>query len=337
MTDQGPDIIPGAVLEEAATWHARLASGDVKDADIERHMEWLLEDPVHTDAYEAVCAAALNVGAFEDDLRTRFADDFEQARKSGKSWFDALFGGWGWPQGATAVAAAAALLFFAVMPVLNPVGMGQGPQEYASEGQVRLVTLADGSRMSLFAGAQATVTLKPDSRVVALKSGRAFFDVTSNKERPFYVRTASREVKVVGTRFEVAHTGGRDRVAVNEGLVAVSGHDTAAAPLMIEPGTVAQYEAGQNVPEITHVAPNLIGMWSEGVLAFRQASLADVLEKIHTIFPDQLVDLADPAMAQLEFSGTLVVSEAEQMVRQLAAFLDLKVIVTDTGFVLSRQ
>ncbi|NVJ99685.1 MAG: FecR domain-containing protein [Alphaproteobacteria bacterium] len=336
MTEERQNTISSAAHDDAANWYARLSSGEATDGDIARHMEWLLEDPSHADAYEQVAVAMRAAGVAEDAARQHYAGDFVVGGKPALG--SKLFGLFTWPQAATAFAAAAALLFFVIMPTMMPGEDHYGQQRYEAVAQVERVELADGSIMSLFGGSAATVTMSEDRRVVELGAGRAFFDVTSNKERPFFVRTGTHEVRVVGTRFEVVRAERFARVAVNEGLVSVSVvNDKDAAPLLINPGKVALYEAGGAGPAITEVAAATIGLWADGVLTFRQAHLGDVIEKIAAIFPEHHITLADEELTDLQFSGTLVVSNAARMVEQLGALLDLEVQVTDTEIRISRS
>jgi transmembrane sensor len=322
-------------LDAAASWYARLGSGSATDADVERHMEWLLEAPEHADAYEQVAAATQAADALEGAARMAFAKDF---KAEGRQGWRSLLPGRGWPQLATAAAVAAALLFVVIFPNTDFYDEPSAPHHYAAEdGRVRTVKLADGSRVSLFGGSGITVTMPGDARIVELEAGRAFFDVVSNPARPFYVRTADRQVKVVGTRFEVIRAEGFDRVAVNEGLVAVeaAGGDAMAQdqPLMIEPGVVAHFRKEAAEPKLTRVAAETVGAWTEGVLTFRDEPLVAVVTAIDGLFPGTAVSLGPDVDPAIPFSGVLLVSSAEEMARQLADFMTLGVQTSGTGII----
>lgn len=345
MADQRDNTASEAAFDAAAQWHARLTSGEATDADIERHMDWLLEDPAHADAYEAVAQLMQDAGAFEQAARAVYADDLEQeaatpAKPPRRLW-DVL-SDWSWPQTVVAAAVAATLLFVTITAVFDPVPGPDGPQRYAAPAdRVERIALADGSQASLFAGARLSVTMTDDRRHLTLLEGRAFFDVQTDADRPFVVTAGAQQVTVLGTRFEVMRGDGFDRVAVNEGRVEVAPIAETGAPeaeaLIVEPGTIARFAAGTATPEITSAPAALIGAWSEGVLAFSDEPLPTIIDRLNVMFPDQQTRLGDPALATLEFSGTLVVSTPEQMVRQLAAFLELQVTVSAAEFILTRQ
>lgn len=334
MAPDTTDHIDPTLLETASNWYSRIHGGSASDGDIVRHTEWLLENPAHLEAYEHVASSMQAVGAFEQQMRAAYASDFTVSQKQGNvqssgGVFSSLFDSWRWPHFASAAAAMAALLFVAILPNVPTSETGQAPHYYtASSSSVEHIQLADGSRVALFAGTDISYDETSEARVVELASGRAFFDVVSDETKPFYVRAGNRQVRVVGTRFEVIKTGSFERIAVNEGLVSVStqknGEETDA--LLIEPGTIARYDAGNDTPVVSQTAPENIALWKEGVLAFRDKPLFDVLAAIRQLFPDSEIQLADEALASRPFSGTLVVSDAETMVTQLVSFLSLRVV-----------
>jgi len=344
MTKPVNEHIKQSIEDEAVAWHSTIVAGDCSDADITRHMEWMLADPAHLDAYERVAQAYQAVGQYEAVIRNSFAGDMRNATNATKHapWYVRLQEGWSWPQSAALAAGALALLFFVLVPETFFYDNGAKLHTYAArEGHIKAVKLIDGSRATLFAGAKMDVTIEADSRNITLTRGRVFFDVVSDKARPFYVNTGKHQVKVVGTRFEVIHTPTYDRVSVNEGLVAVasltSDDDRQAAveaPLLIEPGISAFYGPKAEAPVLTAVNPDSIGAWTEGMLTFRQAKLTRVVTEIDQLFPGKNITIGDESLDDMVFSGTLIVSDAEKMMHQLADFLGLDIIAGDTHITL---
>lgn len=328
--------IDPAVLNTAAMWQARLTSGSTNDLDIEQHMEWLLADPAHIEAEEFLAATMKETSEFEAAARVVFAQDFNVSKRwnSQKLSWTRLFGDWAWPQYGLASAAAAALLFFVLSLANTPDPDYLAAQTYASEiGHVKTVKLADGSLVSLFGESEVSVRFQATARIVHLKKGRAFFDVTKDRARPFYVNTAARQVKVLGTRFEVLLGEGFDQVSVNEGLVSVDilaneqTPEAASKPVLLEPGVVAYYNQGKTVPRLSQKETATIGAWSDGVLTYREEPLIEIVAAINGLFPGTSIELTDVKLASIAFSGTLVVSSSVQMAQQLADFLQLDVTV----------
>lgn len=342
MDKQGSEHIDPSLIEEAARWQTVLSSGDATDADIEQHMDWLLADPRHVLAEEHVAATMKNASEFEMAARSAFADDFRVGNASieEQSWLKKLLSSIEGPKLAIGSALVAALLFVAVLPTITMTNTGYEVTTYASASGVQTVTLSDGSSVSLFEGTEISVEMTDAARTINLTKGRAFFDVVSNKERPFYVNTGLRQVRVVGTRFEVIREQAYERVAVNEGLVSVSSSvdgETHSEPLLIEPGVTAMYAEEQQSPTVTKGDADRIGAWTEGVLTFKKSPLSDVIAAVNELFPEGQLVLADEKLATQPFSGTLVVSSPLKMAQQLAEFMSLRLLVHDTWIELAAK
>jgi len=333
------------IMDQAIAWQARLSRDVVTDADRVSHMEWMLEQPSHLEAFETVAATIHEASQFESQARAAFAEDFAVPPSSsqgspdeavvGKFWHRKFWSSLEWPQFATGTAIVAALLFVAIFPNTSLFDTPSVPRQYSANAEsVREIKLADGSRVTLFANSSISVQMTDDMRSVDLQAGRAFFDVISNAEQPFFVNTGARQIKVVGTRFEVMRADSFDRVAVNEGLVAVSSttvsDNALVAPILIDPGTVALYEGKSDQPALSKVDATTIGAWTNGVLVFRDTPIFQVLKKLSDLFPHNTLSVSDGSLNQKNFSGTLVVSSAERMMRQLAEFAELDIEHSDT-------
>jgi len=110
---------------------------------------------------------------------------------------------------------AAASIAVGVWYLLAPVYYATGVAE------VREIHLTDGSEVTLGARSSLEVAFRLHERRVALTSGLAFFSVSKNPSRPFIVLVGDKEVRVVGTKFEVRRDPDGMRVSVVEGTVEV--------------------------------------------------------------------------------------------------------------------
>jgi len=74
----------------------------------------------------------------------------------------------------------------------------------ASKGQIKEIFLADGTHVWLNSDSKLLFpsAFTKDTREIKLQ-GEAFFEVTTNHEHPFLVRTKNHTVKVTGTRFNI--------------------------------------------------------------------------------------------------------------------------------------
>ena len=131
--------------------------------------------------------------------------------------------------GAGFVAACAVLLVLAwVRPASNTGPLTTGGHALAQVAgdatNAGLLELSDGSRIVVDPGARLEV-LDNSSRAfgVALRTGRAAFDVRPGGPRRWTIEAGLATVEVVGTRFTVARTPGSVDVSVERGVVVVRG------------------------------------------------------------------------------------------------------------------
>jgi transmembrane sensor len=151
----------------------------------------------------------------------------------------------------------------------------------ADDSGPRTVTLRDGSVARLAAGSRLEEWDEDGIRSVTL-TGRAFFAVTRDPDRPFVVREANVETRVMGTRFEVSEDVAEDiRVVVVEGQVAVSNDD---GQVVVEAGAVALAKEGE--PPTARRVDDVFALldWPDGLLIFQETPLAEVAAEVERFF-----------------------------------------------------
>jgi len=185
--------------------------------------------------------------------------------------------------------AAAAAVAIAIIPTLDRPDL----QASTRVGEVRTLTLPDGSRVTL--GARSKIAFKDDHGVrrVRLSDGEAFFDVVHDPARPFEVRTGGTVIRDIGTRFDVKRGASGVEVAVLEGSVEVRERSlTLAAPRTLIAGqrvVATQTRIGPlstplaSVGEVS-AAPPSAGEWRSGQLAYDDTRLADVVADLNRYY-----------------------------------------------------
>ncbi len=149
----------------------------------------------------------------------------------------------------------------------------------AGTGELRTMTLADGSHISLSPGSAVSIDYSSAERRIGLLRGQAWFDVQDDP-RPFRVTARNVETADIGTAFEVGLTDGATRVAVGHGIVRVADARTGR--------TISErLVAGQNVSvdpagrALRGTAPpELIGAWRDGRLAVQDRSVSEVVDAL---------------------------------------------------------
>ena len=218
------------------------------------------------------------------------------------------------------VAAAAALVMFVAVrqPAQVPADVYQTPK-----GEARLVALADGSSIHLNSGSRITVRLERKRRFVELTEGEAAFDVAKDASRPFVIAAGERDIRVVGTEFDVLRHDGRLRVTVRRGVVAVQSPDAGrfVRPVLLNAGDQLDHRAGSRTWAVQRVDPNAAFAWRQGDLVYSDRPLDEVVDDLNRYFATPVRVEGDAA--RLRFSGVLKIDDEVSVVRRLQAFLPI--------------
>jgi ferric-dicitrate binding protein FerR (iron transport regulator) len=183
-----------------------------------------------------------------------------------------------WAAPLAAAAAVAALLL--VGPERAVVG-GAASHPVAVEvpaGETVLVELAEGIEARVAAGSRLSYDRSPAAKeILVTLDGEAYFSVAGGAEHSLLVRTASGDVRDIGTRFNVRARGDRVVVAVEEGAVELS---AAGENVRVEAGQRSWAASGQ-APESaapTDLEPHLA--WISGRFAMIDEPLEEVFAEI---------------------------------------------------------
>lgn len=293
--------ITEAQFQAALQWFNRINEqpGQAKGAAFKR---WLLADPAHRAAYDQAqvlwqksAAPAARLADEEQDALQRYLDAMARPPARG-----------GWRRVAGLAMAACLVLAVGVAGGWHPGYWLQDLQaDYSSAGQIRQVTLADQSQVTLDADSAIAVDFAQGERRVWLLHGAAFFEVTHTGE-PFLVEAAGGEVRVLGTQFEVREQGEGAQVTVRSGRVGVSpAQGTVARELTANQQLT--YRAGRVGDTLAVDSDNRLA-WRQGWLNYYQVPLAQVIEDLGRYYPGRIL-LLDGDLGQRKVSGSFPVAE----------------------------
>lgn len=202
------------------------------------------------------------------------------------------------------------------------IGMGWQPQRWIDDfgadyvsapGQLRTVTLADQSRITLDADSAVAVHVAKGERHVQLRRGAAFFDVTHTGE-PFVVEGGRGETQVLGTQFEVRLQPGGARVTVLSGRVAVK----AGADLpqqILTGGQRVSYDTSRTTAPQAVDSENQLA-WRQGWLNYYRTPLADVISDLSRYYPGRIVVLNEQLAAR-KVSGSFPSNDPQAVLAAL--------------------
>ncbi len=210
-------------------------------------------------------------------------------------------------------------------------------------GELKAVTLSDGSTIQLNTNSRIEVRFSAAERRVYLARGEAYFSVAHNPKRPFSVYAANGIVTAVGTAFTVRlREQEAVEVTVEKGRVALSAQppsapNTARAPapprLNIDSPSVAQLSSNQTtvfkerVEDIEQMPqPKVVRKmaWRQGILVYSGEPLSEVIADISR-YTDVKIEVAERALLNRPVAGYFGINEVNGSIESLATSFKLKV------------
>jgi transmembrane sensor len=309
--------------QAAADWFAKL-QGDAALEDWTAFQTWLETDPEHAAAYAAVQAVWLDLEDLpaNDPQAAPSATNVVPLKLRRSMPRRGLLIGLG-------VAAAASIAVVAVTPQLT----GRSYTDYATKrGETREIALADGSRLTLGSATTLRVRLGRQQRDVTLVDGETSFDIAHLENRPFVVAVGARDVRVLGTEFNILSHAGRLAVSVRRGLVAVSGGQEGRVELARGQQLV---QAPGGSAQKREVAPDMAFAWKSGKLIYDRTPLTEVVADLNRYVATPI--RVDPSAASVTLSGVLLVDEEAAMVRRLELFAPIVAETTASEVILKAK
>lgn len=299
----------------AEAWFVRLLEPDCPAAEREAFERWRRARSAHADAYRQVQRLWEQGGEAVHDTAVMAAAQralrFEEPRHSAlRRWL-------------APAAALAAVVAVAVFLAPRWLGLGEPPvgiQYTTGVGEVRDITLADGSTVKLDTASILVERYSDGERRIDLLQGQAQFQVQGHPERPFVVHVNESTVTALGTEFQVRALDERTVVTLLEGRLAIATRPTGAAPRTagLEAGQQLSFErrSGRIDPPQAFDVRTALG-WTQGRLVVHEWRLRDLVDEMNRYAPVQL-RLEAPELGDLRVSGTFRTGDQDTLARVLA-------------------
>lgn len=326
--------VTDAMLEAAMVWRQRMDTPDWsvdQDAELEA---WLQADDRHARAFE-------RTGKVWDFFDQHAASpELIAARRAllGRVHKQAR-GRWNGPDGAVRLPSRRMAAAAAVAVVLLGAGAWplaqQGDVYQTGRGERRVVTLRDGSVLSLDALTRVSVRYSRDARRLTLRRGQARFDVAHDPSRPFSVTARDRTVVATGTAFNIDMLKPEVRVTLIEGRVLILPHHAPLIPLIETPAPPAKpvvLHAGQALVARRDAGGQVVAKadleeataWQKGKLMFDREPLGEAVERVSR-YSDRKIVVADPATAAVPISGVFNIGDVNAFLEAVNGFLPITV------------
>ncbi|MDX1479150.1 MAG: FecR domain-containing protein, partial [Saprospiraceae bacterium] len=299
-------------------------SGNTTPEEYQRLMTWLAEAPAHRRLFDEMEQVwdETDVPTLSRDDRERYWQGIQAAIAAPEPRRVRR------PLWTRRVAAAAAVLILGIAgwywfdqrPVQDGVQMA-----VLADRNDEQVVLPDSSRVWLRAGSTMTYEEQDGRRHVAL-TGEAYFEVTSDPQRPFTVSVGDAVATVLGTRFTLSEKAdGQVELFVTEGLVAFTQADSADS-IRVAARQLAVAQPGQRtpvrVPVLRHDVNRL--SWVDQKLVFDHAPLSFVLADLERHFGVSF-ELDDPGLGSCELKADFDQATLEQVLETIAFSLNCKI------------
>jgi transmembrane sensor len=207
-------------------------------------------------------------------------------------------------------------------------------------GEQKIITLADGSVVTLNTSSELKVRLSAGRRALLLMSGEAFFRVARDANRPFEVTAHETTVRAIGTQFNVRLAPTATIVSVTEGTVELHNQPASAGEpsgalrtpaVRVSRGEEARIARG---PPDAHEQPIALVKpeppavaravaWTNGRVEFDDAPLPEVLSEFQRY--RELRFEIDPALHDLRLTGSFDARDPESALDYVATLTGIVV------------
>lgn len=299
----------------AATWAAKADGTSVPPEDQAAFDAWLAEDPRHLGAFLKVQASLAKVERLGAVALQTLESDAEP-------WFS--FAGFQPRRMMMAGALAASCLAVIVFGIFQ--ASVYNAVFDTAVGRIRVVSLPDGSKLTLNTDSKVAVRYSLLARDITLDRGEALFDVAKNKWRPFVVQADGMRARAVGTSFVVSHISDRPkRVTVREGVVEVG--DERTSSMVAVRGGERAVEAADGHFTLERLARSQVAKelaWLSGHILFRNQTLASAVKEFERYSAIRIV-IADTSIARRTVTGTYLANDPTGFAQAVALLMDLRV------------
>ncbi len=317
----------GDINECAINWVLYLYSGHATKAGKQEHSDWLNQTQDHVNAYVRAEQWWRDMGYVEgDDLEQLDIDGASenltalhaQGLQSERVGVD--FGG----RVRFFTGIAATLVFAVVAGLLYFSGISTQSQYSTAIAEVKVITLEDGSSVTLGGSTTIVASFSDDKRYVELAKGRAYFDVTSDPERPFTVQAGATGVRVVGTAFDVHKAVLATQVSVVKGIVNVAVVPDGAweaedvTPVELRAGDQVLAEHNNMLSDVRTFELYEVQGWRKGWLEYVDTRLSDVLEEVNR-YRKNKITLSNEALGDIRLTMGMAADQTDNLLTGLEA------------------
>ncbi|QUJ67821.1 FecR domain-containing protein [Photobacterium sp. GJ3] len=298
-----PHRLSGEAIRQASCWMARLWADDVSDADKKAFDAWRLDHPDNESAWQQLNQLQTQFSALPQHSASR---RILMARRglSRRRLLSVIVGvgllTGGWTLG-------------------GQQSLPPGHRYATAVGEIRSLTLNDGTALVLNTDTEVYVDITPQARQLTLTQGEVMV-TTEHHQTPFHFSSAQGQVTPIGTRYTVRQLEDSTVVKVQEGQVRLAPRESAQA-LVLAAGEWADFSA--TAVGAVQPLPQYDASWVSRRLVAHQMPLTVLLDELSRY--RQGILSIDPALASLAVTGVFDLNQIDQVLRQLEQILPIQV------------
>jgi transmembrane sensor len=200
-------------------------------------------------------------------------------------------------------------------------------------GERRVITLQDGSRVSLDAASEVKVRYTHGARKLELVRGQARFDVTRDLGRPFVVDAGDRSVSATRGAFNIDRAAQRVCVTLLDGAAVVRlepglfHRQAPGRPTLLKPGQ--QLTADPARQTLASADAREVTAWERGELVFTNEPLADAVARVNRYSVRKIE--VDPSAAALRVSGAFNAGDTASFLDAMSSYFKLAAVPGTDG------
>jgi transmembrane sensor len=201
-------------------------------------------------------------------------------------------------------------------------------------GELRSITLEDGSIVELNTQSSVRTRFSPTERRVELLSGEAVFKVAKQPARPFRVVAGAAQIVAVGTAFNVYAQSARTIVTVLEGRVRVEGQKRDQDQDLAR-GEQAIIDPHARIKTAVLADPQQVTSWTQRRLVFDETSLTEAAAEFAR-YNARTIRIGDAQLGEMQITGFFDATDPASLVQFVEAYGHVTVQADRHGWTLTR-
>jgi len=362
-SNQDSKVQSDSVQDQAQHWFITLQGDPDNPELLQQFQQWLQQSPEHEDYYLEVCLLwqdmELAAGQLHEEMHhsneTCHTSGSEESAHFGKTSDRAAVSGDNpisiSANNKTATSSEAGSTYIPATPrhsglssrivtpllsitmlmilivMLLPPYIWHTPDHYTQSGEKLSLSLDDGSTIHLNSQSAVNIDYSASQRRVELIYGEAFFEVASDKERPFSVSSQGVVATALGTAFNVRQLEQEIQTTLTEGRLRISTlrSDNRHQPdITLTPGQRVTI-AGPGQMTLTEGHKLYLPDWKRNVLRLDNTPLSDVLALLNRQYSAHLV-LVNPELQDKPMNGVIPLNDLPVTLELLSNSLNTRTV-----------